>query len=486
MLSSIRKFSKSFLGKIVIGLIAIAFVAGFGMGGSFSGKQNIVAEINSDKISSQEFVTYLQRVGITKDDIEMAGGKSELIQKVLMNYISEEIISMESKKKGVQLSEKSLFEKLIDDKKFKKDGKFSQTKYEKFMLSNGLTKPYYENLVRETEVKDQLLNFYSGGIKLPVFVINDLYKKENRVIKINYISLTEVYGKEQISQIQIKDYYEKNKSSFNQVYKKFKYLKLSPETLIGKKVFDEEFFKKIDEIENAILDGKGFEEITAENRSGIQNVDFINIKKIKEDGSAFKSIDNKSFNEIFKIEDKNSPKFINSDNNYYLVQIIESKTKMLTLENKDLKKMIESQIKVLSQIEKIGKLIGDINDQKFFEKDMVELSKKNNIPINSITIKNITDDSKFSRKLLKNIYQFNKGQIFVMPGEKENYLVKIVDEDNPKIDINSDKYKVYVKKANAQYIGKIYKSYDKYINANYKIDIKSTVLKRIENSFWWN
>ena len=301
MLSSIRKFSKSFLGKIVIGLIAIAFVAGFGMGGSFSGKQNIVAEINSDKISSQEFVTYLQRVGITKDDIEMAGGKSELIQKVLMNYISEEIISMESKKKGVQLSERSLFEKLIDDKKFKKDGKFSQTKYEKFMLSNGLTKPYYENLVRETEVKDQLLNFYSGGIKLPVFVINDLYKKENRVIKINYISLTEVYGKEQISQIQIKDYYEKNKNSFNQVYKKFKYLKLSPEILIGKKAFDEEFFKKIDEIENAILDGKDFDEITVENKSRIQNVDFINIKKIKEDGSAFKSIDNKSFNEIFII-----------------------------------------------------------------------------------------------------------------------------------------------------------------------------------------
>ena len=62
MLSSIRKFSKSILGKIVIGLIAVAFVVGFGMGGSFSGKQNIVAEINNEKITSQEFVTYLQKV----------------------------------------------------------------------------------------------------------------------------------------------------------------------------------------------------------------------------------------------------------------------------------------------------------------------------------------------------------------------------------------------------------------------------------------
>jgi len=50
MLSSIRKFSTSFLGKIVIGLIAVAFIVGFGMSGSIGGKQNIVAEVNGEKI----------------------------------------------------------------------------------------------------------------------------------------------------------------------------------------------------------------------------------------------------------------------------------------------------------------------------------------------------------------------------------------------------------------------------------------------------
>ena len=58
-----------------------------------------------------------------------------------------------------------------------------------------------------------------------------------------------------------------------------------------------------------------------------------------------------------------------------------------------------------------------------------------------------------------------------------------VIKDNTKIDTGSEKYKKYIKKANAQYITKIYKSYDGYINSNYKIEIKSTVLKRIENSF---
>ena len=70
MLSSIRKFSKSIIGKIVIGLIAVAFVVGFGMSGSFGGKQNIVAKIDDEKITSQEFVTYLQKVKITTDCLQ--------------------------------------------------------------------------------------------------------------------------------------------------------------------------------------------------------------------------------------------------------------------------------------------------------------------------------------------------------------------------------------------------------------------------------
>ena len=481
MLSSIRKFSKSILGKIVIGLIAVAFVVGFGMGGSFSGKQNIVAEINNEKITSQEFVTYLQKVNITTDDIEKIG-KSNLLQRILMNYISEKIISIESKKRGFQLTDRSLLNKLKDDKKFQKDGKFSEIKYEKFMISNNLTKPFYENIVRETEVKDQLLNFYSGGIRLPIFIINDLYKKENILKKINYINLTKIYEKNKISEKEIEDYYEKNKNSFQEIYKKFKYVKLSPEILVGEKIINEVFFKKIDDIENDILDGKSFNDITSEYKEKIKNTDFLNSKRTRKDGQTFESIDLNSFKEIFEIEDKNSPKFINHNNNYYLVEILDSKNELPNLKNQKLKDSIETQLKVIAQIEKIAKLIKDINDKKFVGNDIAKLAKKNNIAVNTLTIKNINDTSKFSLKLLKRIYEFGSGSIFVLPGDKENYLVTIVNEKDPVIDPNSDNYKKYMKKANAQYVAKIYKSYDKYINANYKIDIKSNVLKRIENS----
>ena len=482
MLSSIRKFSTSFLGKVVIALIAIAFVVGFGFSGSFSGKQNIVAEINDEKISTQEFVNYLRTVNITYEDMEKVG-KYNLLERVLTNYISEKIVAIESKKKGFQLSDKSLFGKLSNDKRFQKDGKFSETSYEKFILTSGLTKPFYENLLKENEIKSQLLNFYSGGLDLPAFMINNLYKDENRSLDIKYISLTKIYENKLIDNSEIDKYYEKNKSSFEEVQKKFRYLKLSPEILIGNKIVNEEYFNKIDSIENSILDGEDFDSLTSDYKTVIKNVSFVNSERIKSNGEKFKDIEIDSFDKIFQIEEILTPKFINNKDDYYLVELLESKTEMLNLNSKGLKTKIKNQIKLISQIEKISKLINDIEEDKFSNKNFEDLSIKNNQKIENVTLKNVNDSSKFNSNSLKRIYEYKKGSIFVLPGEKENFLVAIVNEKNPKIDINSKKYKDYVKKTKELYVAQIYKSYDKYINQSYKIDIKANVLKRIENSF---
>ena len=482
MLSSIRKFSTSFLGKVVIALIAIAFIVGFGFSGSFSGKQNIVAEINDEKISTQEFVNYLRTVNITYEDMERVG-KYNLLERVLTNYISEKIVAIESKKKGFQLSDKSLFGKLSNDKRFQKDGKFSETSYEKFILTSGLTKPFYENLLKENEIKSQLLNFYSGGLDLPTFMINNLYKDENRSLDIKYISLTKIYENKLIDNDEINKYYEKNKSSFEEVQKRFRYLKLSPEILIGNKIVNEEYFKKIDSIENSILDGEDFDILTSGYKNDIKNVSFINSERIKSNGDKFKDIEIDTFNKIFKIKETLTPRFINNKDDYYLVELLESKTEMLNLNSKGLKTKITNQIKLINQIEKISKLINDIEEDKFSNTNFEDLAVKNNQKIENVTLKNVNDSGKFNSNSLKRIYEYKKGSIFVLPDEKENFLVAIVNEINPKIDINSKKYKDYVKKTKELYVAKIYKSYDRYINQSYKIDIKANVLKRIENSF---
>ena len=131
------------------------------------------------------------------------------------------------------------------------------------------------------------------------------------------------------------------------------------------------------------------------------------------------------------------------------------------------------------------KLAKKIEKKKFDKIKMLAFSKKNNIAIDKIKINGINDEKKFTPQLLKKIYNHNSGELFILSDSilQENFLVNIVKETDPKIESKSENYKKYVTKANAEYISKVYKSYDKYINANYKIEINEKVLERLKNSF---
>ena len=64
MLTSIRKKTASILAKILIAIIILPFLF-WGMGDVFStGNQNVVVTINSEKISAQNFVEYVNRINI--------------------------------------------------------------------------------------------------------------------------------------------------------------------------------------------------------------------------------------------------------------------------------------------------------------------------------------------------------------------------------------------------------------------------------------
>ena len=483
MIASIRKFSKSFIAKVFVAIIALPFIL-WGMGDVFrSGNQNVIAEINDTKISTKEFMNYLQAVNITSEDIKEKG-KDRIVNEVLTNYISEKIIYIETIEKGIQLTDASLKNILISDAEFQDKGKFLRTKYEKFLLTQGFAASEYEKNIFNLETKGQLLSYYSGGIKLPNFIIDDLYKRENKSKEISILDLNKIYSQKKITESEIQDFYETNKEFFRDKFLSFRYLNLSPNILEGKSEYDETFYKKIDDIENNILDGKTFEDITSPYNKNIKNIKSINIKSLLKGGKAF-NVNKKLLAEVFKINNLNTPTFINFENNFYVVEILEEENSILDITNKDVRSIVDKQIKIVNLIKENTSIIKKIDDKKFDDKDMVELSKKHNVPIEINKIKNIKDNSKFNKDLVKQIYNFNAGQLFIItdyPKAEKNFLVKIEKEIDPVIDNKSEIYKEYIKKANAEYISKVYKSYDSYINSIYKIDINKKVLERLINS----
>ena len=171
MISKLRGFSNSKLAGVLVGIIIIPFVF-WGMGSVFSGgNTNNVAKINNEAISSKDFVNFINESRITNDIIK-ANIDKNIIENILSELVSEKLIEMEIKELNVSMSEEALANKirsnsiLLDDNK-----KFSRVKYEKFLLENNLSASTFENSLKKQELKENLFNYISGGIKLSLIHI---------------------------------------------------------------------------------------------------------------------------------------------------------------------------------------------------------------------------------------------------------------------------------------------------------------------------
>ena len=241
MVTSIVKKSKSLFVRILVGIIILPFVF-WGMGDVFrGGNQNVVASIDREKISSQEFITYLNRLNLS-DKERKSISKSSLLETILSDYISRKVISMEIKDMGITLSDTSLKNIIINDKAFYKEGKFSRTEYEKFLLKNSVSAPVFEKNIVEQEERRLLLSFLSDGTKIPDFFIQDEFRKENQTKEITYLDLNKIYDSHKFKRDEIQNIYNKNKELFSQEYKVLTYGELTPTILTGNTEYDKKFF----------------------------------------------------------------------------------------------------------------------------------------------------------------------------------------------------------------------------------------------------
>ena len=242
MTTSIGKLSKSFLVKILVGIIILPFVF-WGMGDVFrGGNQNVIASIDSKKISTQEFMKYLNRLKLSQDEIKSLP-KTNLVEKILSEYIGRKVMALEIKQSGITVNDNSLRDIIKNDKLFFKDKKFSRTEYEKFLIENQLTAPTLEKNISEQEKKRQLLSFLSGGTKISKHLVQYEYGKNNQTKKIKLINLKEFYENMSFSEKDIQNTFQKNKSLFTDEIKIYDYIKLDPNIISDEKSEGDQFFK---------------------------------------------------------------------------------------------------------------------------------------------------------------------------------------------------------------------------------------------------
>ena len=472
MISKLRGFSNSKLAGVLVGIIIIPFVF-WGMGSVFSGgNTNNVAKINNEAISSKDFVNFINESRLTNDIIK-ANIDKNIIENILSELVSEKLIEMEIKELNVSMSEEALANKirsnstLLDDNK-----KFSRVKYEKFLLENNLSASTFENSLKKQELKENLFNYISGGIKSPYFLKNKIYINENKKIEIEFLDLDLVHDKT-ATKLEVEDFIKNNEEILKIDFIDVTYAKITPKNLIEIDEFNDEFFKKIDEIENNILNGSNIREIN----------EVYNLKLNEINNFILNDDSDEILEEIYSKRNQDKIQLVDK-NDYYLIFEISNINKKIP--NKADPKFLENVKKnvILKKKFEFNKSLFEKIDEKIFNDDeFLKLSKDTN-NIKTINIKNSNDYEVFDPDSLKLLYTLPKESFSLVTGETNKvFLTKIKNIYYSDMEKNTDYVEEYSIKANNDIINDVYTSYDLSLNSKYKVKIFNQTIDRVKNYF---
>ena len=484
MATSIGKLSKSFFVKLLVGIIILPFVF-WGMGDVFrGGNQNVIATIDSKKLNTQDFVNYLNKLNLDKEQVKNLKNSS-LLENILAEYIGQQVMSLEIEEYKVTINDKSLSNIIRGDKLFFKDNKFSRTKYEKFLLTSGVTAPSFEKNIVKQESKRQFLSLISGGLVIPDDLVVRAFNKENQTKTIKYINLKEFYSKKKATKEEIEKVYNENKKAFVKEFKSLRFAEITPTTLTGGKDYDENYFKKLDGLENKVLDGQSFNEAIQEN--SLKSISINNIDKNQRDkeDKIVKKISENLFKKIYIVKNEKSPEVFKVDGKYYLAEVSSIEKKNLTISDANVLKLINSQIDFRNKIEANKSIAKDISLGGFNKEKLEEFANKHNLKVNDYKISDLNQNEVFTEGIIKRIFLTKNGQVDLITNNTltKNFLVLALKTDYKEIKKDSNQYEQYQAKAKLNLMNKIYGTFDEVLNQKYKVELNSRTIDRVKNSF---
>ena len=478
MLGSFRKFSGSIYAKIFLLIILIPFLF-WGMGPLFtSGNQNTIVKIGREKISTNEFINFIQ--------VNNSGEvvlKKNIIDNMLADFIGQKLISREVENFNIIISDKSLKNIIQNENIFLRENKFSRTEYEKFLIKNNITAAGFEKNIANQNKKRILLNLIGGGISPSKFFVNNTFNGINQSRNVEVIDLNIALKKKiKFSSDEIETFFDKNKNTYKNIYKEIEFVELNPKSLIGSDEFNNLFFEKIDEIDDLINEDRDLKYIIENYNLGPSILENFIESDVESNN---KKIPSNLIKKIYEMDESTSIILVENKESYFLIEVTKRESIQKNLSDKTVKDSVITKLSKQKKVKLISEIINEINNKNFNKEKFLKFGKENNIIPKEIKIKNLNDYSLLKEELVKQIYSFSKNDVVVIAdiGLIESYLVYIKNINNAFISKNSKDYQKYLGLSKIKITSNLYNTYDSYLKNKYKIDINYKALESVKNNF---
>ena len=469
--------SKSILVKLLI-VIIIAVFALWGVGDMFSaGKTNVVAEVSGKNIYSEDYVNQL-RNGLQSKNYQNVSDaiKDNLHIQILNQLIAEKIFEIYAEEEKIIINDKTLSNFIKNIPEFSKNGKFSRTEYEKYLLKNQIDSYSFETSFKKSLLKKLIVesqNLDSISTSYHKTKVKNYFEKK---ISISYINLEDLYEDIDITEKEILDYHKKNPSYSNEL-RSIKYAIINQNKEANQS--SDLFFKNISDIENLVLSNKNFDDIATQFSLNVKKSGLFNKDGLIKNSLKTTVLDKSIVQKAFYLNDQITSELIEIKGSFYLIGINEIvKKKPLTL-NEKIKKDIINKIKKKNIDSKANSLSNKIKEENIFN----QLVSKKTKFVKQLELKNRLEENKtFSPNQIQEIFSLKKNESLVLKGSK-NYLIKAIDASYDRTKSNDEMDKLYERQVTISFDEQIMQSFDKFLNNKYKVKINQKVLDRITNSF---
>ncbi|MBS3754471.1 MAG: SurA N-terminal domain-containing protein [Desulfobacterales bacterium] len=240
MLSSMRKSAGSWMIKILLGMIVLAFVF-MGAGSYWAGRRNTVANVNGEPISVNEYQqTYKrmmqnmeQRFGnqLDQDMIDMLNLKEQALDRLIEKHLLMQLAG----ETDIRLPDDVLARSITSLPVFQNNGQFDPDLYRRVLNQNRLSPGDFEAMQKEAILTGMIKNFVSNAVPVSEAEARAWYEWQNTEVKIDYAEFArQDFTDVEVTEEAVAGYFENHKEKYKTRPKvKARYIRFSPEDYRG-------------------------------------------------------------------------------------------------------------------------------------------------------------------------------------------------------------------------------------------------------------
>ncbi|OOF89239.1 peptidylprolyl isomerase [Rodentibacter ratti] len=215
------------IAKFILGLITISFLVGGMSGYLFSSYDSYAAKVNGETISQQDFMNrynqeFEARAAQEGEAFLTQSDSPEFVnalrQGIINRLVDQELLRQYAQELKLGVSDEMIKRAIVVDPNFQSNGKFDNGRYQQILAQNGLSSDTYANILRGALTLEQMQN----GIADSEFIVPVQVKAsaqlffQKRIARLATLSLADEMAKQNITEDEVKTYYEANQKAFVQ------------------------------------------------------------------------------------------------------------------------------------------------------------------------------------------------------------------------------------------------------------------------------